>query len=272
MNSLTDEQLTRYSRHILLPQVGGRGQQRISAARVFLVGAGGLGSPAALYLASAGVGTVGIADNDTVDLSNLQRQVIHDTKRLGWGKALSAAETISKMNPDVKVVPYAERLSADNILERMKDYDIILDGSDNFSTRYLVSDAAFFLKKTLISGSIFRFEGQVTTLKPHEDGYPCYRCLYPEAPPEGMVPSCQEAGVLGVLAGVIGTLQATEAIKEILSIGDTLAGRLILYDALDMSARSVRVPKNTSCALCGAQPTITSLVESVTTCGTAATA
>ncbi|MFQ5580210.1 MAG: molybdopterin-synthase adenylyltransferase MoeB [Nitrospiria bacterium] len=262
--NFTEEQLERYSRQILLPEVGGKGQAKISAAKVFLIGAGGLGSPAALYLAAAGVGTLGIIDDDEVDLSNLQRQVLHSTSTLKHPKVSSAEATLTKMNPDIKVVPYAEKLSSENILELFKDYDIILDGSDNFATRFLVNDAAFFQKKPLISGSIFRFEGQLTTLKPHDTNTPakpCYRCLYPEPPPAGLVPSCQEAGVLGVLAGTIGVMQASEAIKEILEIGTSLAGRLLIYDALDMSFRNVRVPKDPNCPLCGPMPTITKLLD-----------
>jgi len=265
----TEEQLQRYSRHILLPEVGGKGQKKIAAAKVFLVGAGGLGSPAALYLAAAGVGTLGIIDNDTVDLSNLQRQVLHSTATLNHPKVESAQATINKMNPDVKVIPYVGKLSSENILDLIKDYDIVLDGSDNFATRFLVNDAAFFLKKTLISGSIFRFEGQLTTLKPHDekDGpKPCYRCLYPEPPPAGLVPSCQEAGVLGVLAGTIGVLQASEALKEILGIGNSLAGRLLIYDALEMAFQNVKVPKNPNCALCGPHPKITRLLDYEISC------
>ncbi len=265
--SLTDEQLERYSRQILLKEVGGKGQKKISEAKVFLIGAGGLGSPAILYLASAGVGTLGIVDDDVVDLSNLQRQILHSTETLNQPKIASAQLMVSKMNPDVKVNTYTERLNAENILDVIKDYDIILDGSDNFPTRFLVNDAAFFLKKTLISGSIFRFEGQLTTLKPHDDApLPCYRCLYPEPPPSGLVPSCQEAGVLGVLAGTIGVMQAAEALKEILGIGETLAGRLLIYDALEMSFRNVRVPKNPTCALCGPKPSITELLDYEISC------
>ena len=267
--AFTEEQLQRYSRHILLPEVGGKGQKKISAAKVFLVGAGGLGSPAALYLAAAGVGTLGIIDNDTVDLSNLQRQVLHSTKTLNHPKVESAQVTLNKMNPDVKVIPYVGKLSSENILGLIKDYDIVLDGSDNFATRFLVNDASFFLKKTLISGSIFRFEGQLTTLKPHDttDGpKPCYRCLYPEPPPAGLVPSCQEAGVLGVLAGTIGVLQASEALKEILGIGTSLAGRLLIYDALEMAFQNVKVPKNLNCSLCGPHPKITQLLDYEISC------
>jgi adenylyltransferase/sulfurtransferase len=265
----TELQLERYSRHLLLPGVGGKGQKKIAAAKVFLIGAGGLGSPAALYLAAAGVGTLGIIDNDTVDLSNLQRQIIHNTQTLQHPKVESAQATINKMNPDVKVIPYVGRISSENILDLIKDYDIVLDGSDNFATRFLVNDAAYFLKKTLVSGSIFRFEGQLTTLKPHDttdSPKPCYRCLYPEPPPAGLVPSCQEAGVLGVLAGTIGVLQAAETLKEILGIGTSLAGKLLVYDALEMSFRTVKVPKNKNCHLCGPNPTITKLLDYEISC------
>lgn len=265
--TFTEDQLQRYSRHILLPEVGGKGQKKISAAKVFLIGAGGLGSPSALYLAAAGVGTLGIIDSDVVDLSNLQRQVLHSTKTLNHPKVESAQATLGKMNPDIKIVPHVGKISSENILDLIKDYDIVLDGSDNFATRFLVNDACFFLKKTLVSGSIFRFEGQLTTLKPHDtEPKPCYRCLYPEPPPAGLVPSCQEAGVLGVLAGTIGVLQAAETLKEILGIGMTLAGRLLVYDALEMSFRTVRVPKNPNCQLCGPKPTITQLLDYEISC------
>ncbi|VAX30510.1 Molybdopterin-synthase adenylyltransferase [hydrothermal vent metagenome] len=266
--ALSDEQLERYSRQLLLKEVGGKGQKKISEAKVFLIGAGGLGSPSALYLASAGVGTLGIVDDDVVDLSNLQRQVLHSTKTLKKLKVDSAEETIAKMNPDVTVKKYTDRLNSENIMDVLKDYDLVLDGSDNFPTRFLVNDACFFLKKTLISGSIFRFEGQLTTLNPHkkDEALPCYRCLYPEPPPPGLVPSCQEAGVLGVLAGTIGILQAAEALKEILGIGESLAGRLLIYDALDMTFRRVKVPKNPNCHLCGPKPSITELLDYEISC------
>ncbi|MBI5599002.1 MAG: molybdopterin-synthase adenylyltransferase MoeB [Deltaproteobacteria bacterium] len=255
----TEEQIERYSRHIILPEVGGKGQAKLLRSSVFVLGAGGLGSPALLYLASAGVGTIGVADGDLVDLSNLQRQIIHNSTRVGTPKSLSAKKTIEDLNPDVKVVAYNERLDAANIRGVLRDYDIVLDGSDNFPTRFLMNDAAFFEKKTLVSGSMFRFEGQVAVFKPR-DGYPCYRCLYPEPPPKGLVPSCQEAGVLGALAGVIGVLQAVEAIKEILGIGETLAGYLMLFDSLRMSFRKVRVRKDPQCALCGENSSIKELV------------
>lgn len=254
----TDEQIQRYSRHIILPEVGGKGQKKISQAKVLIIGAGGLGCPAAMYLAAAGVGTLGLVDGDVVDLSNLQRQILHTTATIGLPKVESGRHRLAALNPEITVKAYQENITAENIMRVLADYDIILDGSDNFSTRFLVNDACYFAKKTLISGSIFRFEGQLTTIKPHE-GYPCYRCLYPEPPPAGLVPNCQEAGVLGVLAGTIGILQASEAIKEILGIGETLADRLLIYDALEMSFRKVSRAKDPECPLCGVHPTITDL-------------
>jgi molybdopterin/thiamine biosynthesis adenylyltransferase len=254
----TDEQVTRYSRHIILPDVGGKGQKKLLQAKVLIVGAGGLGSPAALYLAAAGIGTLGLMDGDVVDLSNLQRQILHTTASVGVPKVESGGRMLSALNPDITIKTYQENLTAENIMRILAEYDLVLDGSDNFSTRFLVNDACYFAKKTLISGSIFRFEGQLTTIKPHE-GYPCYRCLYPEPPPAGLVPNCQEAGVLGVLAGTIGVLQASEAIKEILGIGETLADRLLIYDALEMKFRRLSRPKAPDCPLCGANPTITDL-------------
>src|SRR3990170_6334118 len=245
----TEDQIKRYSRHIILSEVGGKGQKKICQSKVFITGAGGLGSPIALYLAAAGVGTLGIIDHDVVDLSNLQRQILHSTKTLNRPKVDSAKETIEALNPDVRVVPYREKLTSENILEIIKDYDIVLDGSDNFPTRFLVNDACFFLGKTLISGSIFRFEGQITTLKPHS-GHPCYRCLFPEPPPQGLVPSCQEAGILGVVVGTIGLIQATEVVKYFLGKGDLLTNRLIVYNALKMNFRTVKVPKDDHCAVC----------------------
>lgn len=260
MFEFTEEQIQRYSRQIILSEVGGKGQKRIADARVFLIGAGGLGSPAALYLASAGVGRLGIIDHDKVDLSNLQRQILHSMPSLNRSKVESARETLLRINPEIQVDIYNERLNTENILSLIKDYNIILDGSDNFTTRFLVNDACYLLKKTLISGSIFRFEGQVTTIKGYSD-LPCYRCLYPEPPPPELVPSCQEAGVLGVLAGTIGVLQAAEALKEIIGIGNSLAGRLLVYDALQMRFSEVKVKKDKNCPLCGESPTITKLLE-----------
>lgn len=258
----TEEQIERYSRHIILPEIGGRGQAKLLKSKVFVLGAGGLGSPALLYLAAAGVGEIGVADGDCVDLSNLQRQIIHRNDRVGKPKVLSAKESMEKLNPDVKVNALHGRLTVDNIREVIRDYDVVLDGSDNFPTRFLMNDAAFFEKKTLVSGSMFRFDGQVSVFKPH-NGNPCYRCLYPEPPPKGLVPSCQEAGVLGALAGVIGVLQAVEAVKEILGIGDSLAGNLLVFDALKMTFRKVKVRKDPECALCGEKATIKELTAYV---------
>lgn len=263
--AFTDEQINRYSRQIILNEVGGKGQEKLANAKVLIVGAGGLGSPIALYLGAGGIGTIGLIDGDVVDLSNLQRQVLHSTNTIGVPKVESGRKTLSALNPDVTVVTYQENIHADNIMKILPNYDLVLDGSDNFGTRFLVNDACFFAKKTLISGSIFRFEGQLTTIKPHE-GFPCYRCLYPEPPPAGLVPNCQEAGVLGVLAGTIGILQANEAIKEILGIGETLADRLLIYDALEMTFRKVGRPKDPKCPLCGPNPTITTLEEHHVSC------
>jgi adenylyltransferase/sulfurtransferase len=256
----TDSQINRYSRQMILNEVGGKGQKKLQDAKVLVIGAGGLGSPAALYLVAAGVGTLGLTDGDVVDLSNLQRQILHTTDRIGVSKVESGGQLLSALNPETTLELYPEHVSKENIMPLLEKYDIILDGSDNFSTRFLINDACFFAKKTLISGSIFRFEGQLATIKPHE-GYPCYRCLYPEPPPAGLVPNCQEAGVLGVLAGTIGVLQANEAIKEILGLGETLADRLLLYDALDMTFRKVGRPKAPDCPLCGPHPTMTDLRE-----------
>ncbi|MBI5469531.1 MAG: molybdopterin-synthase adenylyltransferase MoeB [Deltaproteobacteria bacterium] len=258
MMDFTEEQIERYSRHIILPEVGGRGQAKLLKSKVFVLGAGGLGSPALLYLAAAGVGTIGMADGDCVDMSNLQRQVIHNTGTVGKPKVFSARESIEKLNPDVKVEALHGRLTVDNIREIIREYDVILDGSDNFPTRFLMNDAAFFENKPLISGSMFRFDGQVSIFNPNK-GFPCYRCLYPEPPPKGLVPSCQEAGVLGALAGVIGVLQAVETVKMVLGIGDTLEGHLMIFDALKMTFRKVRVRKDPECALCGEFATIKEL-------------
>ncbi|HCZ11336.1 MAG TPA: adenylyltransferase [Nitrospiraceae bacterium] len=255
----TDDQLQRYSRHIILPEVGGKGQKKILNAKVFIVGAGGLGCPVGYYLAAAGVGTIGMIDNDTVELSNLQRQIAHNTKRLGVYKVDSAKETFESLNPDVTVVGIKDRISKDNILDLIKDYDIVVDGSDNFPTRYLVNDACVMLKKPLVSGAILRFEGQVTTILPG-DGH-CYRCLFEEMPPAGLVPSYQEAGVLGAITGVVGALQATEVLKVILGKGDVLKNTLLIYDALKVNFRRVKVPKNKDCAVCGPNPTITELQD-----------
>ena len=265
MIEFTDEQIERYSRHIILPEVGGSGQQKMLEARVLLLGAGGLGSPAAYYLAAAGIGNLGIVDFDQVDLSNLQRQIIHSTERIGMLKTESAKKTIQALNPDVNVTLYNEKMDSSNIMSLIKDYDYVVDGSDNFPTRYLVNDACVMKNKTLIHGSIYRFEGQVTVFKP-SDG-PCYRCLYPEPPPPGMVPNCQEGGVLGVLAGVIGNLQVVEVLKLILGIGKPLVGKLLIYDALNTEFRNLRLRRDVNCPICGEKPTIKELVDYEEFCG-----
>ena len=265
MIEFTDEQIERYSRHIILPEVGGSGQQKMLEARVLLLGAGGLGSPAAYYLAAAGIGNLGIVDFDQVDLSNLQRQIIHSTERIGMLKTESAKKTIQALNPDVNVTLYNEKMDSSNIMSLIKDYDYVVDGSDNFPTRYLVNDACVMKNKTLIHGSIYRFEGQVTVFKPG-DG-PCYRCLYPEPPPPGMVPNCQEGGILGVLAGVIGNLQVVEVLKLILGIGKPLVGKLLIYDALNTEFRNLRLRRDTNCPICGEKPTIKELVDYEEFCG-----
>jgi len=258
--AFTDAQLNRYSRHLLLPEVGEKGQEKLLKARVLLLGAGGLGSPAALYLAAAGVGTIGLIDGDTVDASNLQRQVLHGMDRVGMSKVESAAKTIANLNPDVTVIPFDERLTSDNI-DRIFDlgWDVIVDGLDNFPTRYLVNDASIWKKIPVVHGSIFRFDGQVTTFIPH-DG-PCYRCLYPEPPPAHLAPSCAEAGVLGVLPGAIGVLQATEAVKIILGVGKPLNGRLLQYDSTEMTFRTFKLRRDKTCPVCGDHPTITKYID-----------
>lgn len=245
----TPSQQKRYSRHFLLPEVGEAGQQNLLEAKVLLIGAGGLGSPAGLYLAAAGVGTIGIVDDDVVDFSNLQRQVLHTTDRIGTPKVDSARETLTALNPDVTIVSHTVRLSKDNVLDIVRDYDLVVDGSDNFATRYLVNDACVLLDKPNVHGSIFRFEGQVSVFDATHG--PCYRCLFPDPPPPDLAPNCSEAGVLGVLPGVIGILQATEAIKLIVGIGRPLVGRLMLYDALDATFREVSLDKDPECPICG---------------------
>lgn len=264
--NFTEEEIQRYSRHIILPEIGGKGQKKIKNARLFLIGAGGLGSPAALYLVAGGLGKLGLIDSDAVDLSNLQRQVLHTTKTVNQPKVESAKAMLKAMNPDCTIETYQTKLDASNIMEILSDYDIILDGSDNFPTRFLVNDACYFLKKPLISASIFRFEGQLTTIKAYTDYHPCYRCLFPEPPPADLVTSCQEAGVLGALAGTLGVLQATEAFKEILGVGSSLTDRLILYDALEMRFREVKTRKDPDCPLCGPHSRITKLMEYEATC------
>lgn len=254
----TDAQINRYARHIILREVGGAGQEALLNARVLLIGAGGLGSPLGLYLAAAGVGTLGIVDDDTVDLSNLQRQVMHDSHSVGVPKVESAADRLRALNPDVTVVPHKTRLTADNALELIDGYDIVADGSDNFETRFLVNDACHLAGKTLVSGAILRFDGQVSTFATHRGG-PCYRCIYGDIPPAGSSPTCAQAGVLGAVPGVVGSLQATEVLKEILGVGESLSGRLMIWDALAAEVRTVRVPRDPGCALCGDAPTITDL-------------
>src|SRR5437763_112065 len=262
---LSHEEILRYSRHLILPDVGVEGQKKLKAARVLLVGAGGLGSPAALYLAAAGVGTLGIVDFDVVDKTNLQRQVLHGTSTVGVSKLESATQRIHDLNPNVRVEPFETRLTADNALDIIRDFDIVADGTDNFPTRYLVNDACVLLGKPNVYGSIFRFEGQATVFA--YEGGPCYRCLYPEPPPPGLVPSCAEGGVLGILPGTIGLIQATETVKLILGIGEPLVGRLMLYDALGMRFRELKLRKNPECPACGDHPTITKLIDYHQFCG-----
>jgi len=264
-DDLTVDEVRRYSRHLIIPDVGKTGQRRLKNAKVLCVGAGGLGSPALMYLAAAGVGTLGIVDFDVVDESNLQRQIIHGTSDVGKSKAVSAKETIAEINPLVTVNLHEERLDSDNAMQIFAGYDLIVDGTDNFATRCLVNDACVLLGKPYVWGSIFRFDGQASVFWA-EHG-PCYRCLYPEPPPPGMVPSCAEGGVLGVLCGTIGSLQVNEAIKVITGIGEPLAGRLMIYDALDMTFRTVKVRKDPECPVCGKNPTITELIDYEEFCG-----
>jgi adenylyltransferase/sulfurtransferase len=255
--AFTEEQLVRYSRHIILEGVGGKGQKKINQAKVLIIGAGGLGSPIALYLAAAGIGTIGIVDADEVDLSNLQRQIIHHTSDIGRPKVLSAEEKMVALNPDVQVIPYHEYLQPDNALEIFGAFDYVIDGTDNFPAKFLINDAAFFAGKPLVHGGILRFEGQLFTILPGQSA--CYRCLFYAPPPAGAVPSCQEAGVLGALAGLIGTLQGTEVLKLILGIGKPLINRMLTYDALRTQFREIPFQKNPNCPLCGSQPTIKTL-------------
>jgi adenylyltransferase/sulfurtransferase len=254
----TEDQIQRYSRHIVMPQVGGKGQRKLLNAKVLLIGAGGLGSPTAMYLAAAGVGTLGLIDADVVDLSNLQRQLLHDTDDIGRPKVDSGQERLNDLNPDVKVVKHFTRLESDNALEIMKDYDIVVNGCDNFATRYLANDACVFLNKPLVDGSILFFEGQASVFLP---GNGCYRCLYPAPPPPGMVPSCAEGGVLGVLPGIVGCIQAIETIKLILGLGESLSGRLLLFDALTMEFRQMKLRRDPKCPVCGDNPTIRELID-----------
>ncbi len=261
---LTPDQVTRYSRHIIMPQVGPVGQRKLMAAKVLIIGAGGLGGPAALYLALAGVGTIGIIDFDVVDLSNLQRQVLHQNDDVGRPKTQSAKDTLLTYNPDVNVVTYNTPITSDNALEIVPEYDIVVNGADNFTTRYLVNDACYLARKPLVDGSILLFDGQATVFIP---GSGCYRCLFPAPPPPGLVPSCAEAGVLGALTGTIGSIQAIEVLKHILEIGDSLSGRLLLFDALSMEFRMVKLRRDPKCPLCGDDPTIDKLIDYEGFCG-----
>ena len=262
---LSNDEIARYSRHLIMPEVALEGQKKLKAARVLTIGAGGLGAPLAMYLAAAGVGTIGIVDFDVVDESNLQRQIIHGTSDVGRKKMESARDTILDINPNVKVEAYEDPLTSENALDTIKDYDIIVDGTDNFATRYLVNDACVLLGKPNVYGSIFRFEGQASVFYAEEG--PCYRCLYPEPPPPGLVPSCAEGGVLGILPGAVGTIQATETVKLILGIGEPLIGRLLLYDALGMSFREMTLRKDPDCPVCGENPTVTELIDYQEFCG-----
>ncbi len=256
---LREDQIERYSRQIILPNVGGKGQEKLLSAKVLMIGTGGLGSPCALYLASAGIGKIGIVDSDKVELNNLQRQILHSTKDVGRPKVESARQRLNGINQDVEVIPYNIRLTSENILDIIQEYDIIVDGSDNFPTRYLVNDACIISGKPLSHGGIFRYDGQAITILPGESA--CYRCLFSEPPPPGLVPSCQEAGILGAVAGVIGTIQANEVLKYILEIGNLLAGKLLVFNALDSSFRQVNVPKDPKCPVCGENPTVTKLID-----------
>lgn len=258
--NFSEDEILRYSRHILLNEVGGIGQAKLRGARVLVVGAGGLGSPLVLYLAAAGVGTIGIVDDDRIELSNLQRQIAHTTSRIGEGKAESAAIAASQVNPNVQIRPYALRLTPQNAESLVSQYEIVCDGTDNFATRFLVADTCVLTRRTLVSAAVLRFEGQLSVFKPHtHPDAPCYRCLYPEPPPPGLVPSCSEAGVLGAVTGVMGTLQATETLKEILGVGESLAGRLLIWDALATRFRTVRLRRDPNCRLCGSHATIADL-------------
>ncbi len=266
---LNNDEIRRYSRHLILPEVGMAGQKKICATSVLCIGAGGLGSPIAMYLAAAGVGKIGLVDFDTVDFSNLQRQIIHGTSDVGRPKSESAMETINEINPGVEVVRHNVRLSSENALEIIRQYDIVVDGTDNFPTRYLTNDACVLLKKANVYGSIFRFDGQASVFAPHLGG-PCYRCLYPEPPPPGMVPSCAEGGVLGVLPGIVGCIQATEILKLALGKGTSLVGRLLLFNALDMKFRELKLRRDPKCPICGDQPTIKELIDYEQFCGISA--
>lgn len=257
--ALTNEQIERYSRQLILPDIGGKGQEKILKAKVLVIGAGGLGSPSALYLVSAGVGRLGIVDSDNVEINNLQRQILYSTANVGKPKVESATQRLNAINPEVEVIAHNIRLTSENILNIIKDYDIVVDGSDNFPTRYLVNDACVLSKKPLSHAGVLRYDGQAMTILPGQG--PCYRCLFPEPPPPGFVPSCQEAGILGVVAGVLGALQANEVLKYILGSGELLVGRLLVFNALSATFRQVKVPRDPECPVCSDNPTITKLID-----------
>ncbi|HXJ63862.1 MAG TPA: molybdopterin-synthase adenylyltransferase MoeB [Actinomycetota bacterium] len=262
----TEDEVVRYARHIILPQIGGDGQRRLLESSVLCVGAGGLGSPIAMYLAAAGVGRLGVVDFDTVDLTNLQRQILHGTSDVGRPKVASAADTLRELNPSIEVVPHDTVLTSENAMEILGRYDLVIDGSDNFPVRYLVNDATQFLGKPLVYGSIYQFEGQITVFLPGDAG-PCYRCLFPQPPPPGSVPNCAEAGVFGVLPGIVGSIQATEAIKMITGVGEPLVGRLLIFDALEMDFTTVKIKRDPTCPVCGDEPTVTELIDYDLFCG-----
>jgi adenylyltransferase/sulfurtransferase len=265
---MTPKQVKRYSRHIIMPVVGSVGQRKLMASKVLIVGAGGLGSPSAVYLALAGVGTIGLADFDTVDLSNLQRQILHHDDDVGRPKVVSGKDAIAAYNPDVKVVMHNTRLASENAMEIISQYDLVVNGADNFPSRYLVNDACYLLNKPLVDGSVLIFDGQVTVFQP---GKGCYRCLFPEPPPPGAVPNCAEAGVLGAMTGVIGSIQAVEALKVLMGIGEPLVSRLLLVDGLSMEFRSVKLRRNAACPLCGDKPSVKELIDYEVFCGLAPT-
>ena len=262
--ALTPYQVERYSRHIIMPQVGSKGQRKLLDAKVLVIGAGGLGSPVCIYLALAGIGTIGIVDFDVVDITNLQRQILHYNDDVGRSKLDSAKDTIRSYNPDVNVIPHDGPITSENAMDIIGKYDVVINGADNFPTRYLINDAAYLSNKPLVDGSILLFDGQATVFLP---GKGCYRCLFPEPPPPGEVPSCAEAGVLGMLPGLVGTIQTTEAVKVITGIGETLSGRLLLIDALSMEFRSVKIRRNKECPLCGDNPSVTELIDYAAFCG-----
>lgn len=262
MDTITDDQLIRYARHVILEEVGEEGQAKLLRSRVLVVGAGGLGSPVLMYLAAAGVGNIGVVDFDVVDMSNLQRQIVHATESVGTPKVESAARTIKAVNPEIDLTLFNEKLTPQNAASIAANYDIVVDGSDNFATRYLVNDMCHFNGKTLVSGALLRFEGQLSVFKSHFGGNnPCYRCLFPSPPPPNLVPRCETAGIFGSIAGVIGTAQATEVLKEILGLGESLSGNLLLYDALNTTFRKIKIPADPACPLCGDQPSITQLLD-----------